>query len=98
MESLLIQVLGREYRVSVKPEEKETLQVAITMLTERMQQIADKTASSGEALAVMTALNIAHEFVVSQRVPGLDLPGHRRRIASLGETIDQALAKQETLF
>ena len=78
MESLVIQLLGREYRISVKPEEKETLQEAVVMVTDRFQQLSGKSSSSTEALAVMTALNIAHEHVQSKRAKDLDLPQYRR--------------------
>lgn len=98
MESVVIQLLGREYKVSVRPEEKESLQAAVAMVTERLQQMASKTNSGTESMAVMALLNLAHEYVVSKSSPGLDLPAYRRKIETMGERIDFALAKQETLF
>lgn len=98
MDSLVIQLLGREYKVSVKPEEKETLQAAVAMVGEHLQRLSDKSPSGSEALATMAALSIAHEFVISQRKAGVDLPAHRSKINALSERIDQALTQQKTLF
>jgi cell division protein ZapA len=93
-----IDLMGRQYSVSVKAEEKETLLAAVALVDERLRKLAGKSASGGEALALMTALDIANEFVTHQRAGGLDLPDYRRRINSLGERFEQALAKQEKLF
>ena len=98
MERLDIRLMGREYSVTVKPEERESLQAAVALVDEKMQQLAGKTTSGGELLAVMTALNIAHEFIQSRHVGGVDLAGSRRRISTMVEGIDEALAKQEKLF
>ncbi|MEC5397896.1 cell division protein ZapA [Uliginosibacterium sp. H1] len=98
MERLDIHLMGREYSVTVKPEERESLQAAVALVDEKMQQLAGKTTSGGELLAVMTALNIAHEFIQSRAGGGVDLAGSRRRISAMAEHIDDALAKQEKLF
>jgi cell division protein ZapA len=97
-EKIDISLMGRQYSVSVKPEEREALLAAVRMVDERMRKIADKGASNGEALALMTALDIANEFVSHQRSAGIDLPDYRRRISAVSEQFEQALAKQENLF
>jgi cell division protein ZapA len=74
MEALDIKLLGREYRVACKPEEREGLLAAVTYLDEKMRDLAVKTNSAGERLAVMTALNITHEFLQFQRPAGLTSP------------------------
>ncbi|MGC3963271.1 MAG: cell division protein ZapA [Rhodocyclaceae bacterium] len=98
MESLDIQLMGKRFAVSVKPEERETFEAAVALLNEKLQQAAGRSSGSSETLALMTALNIAHDFVVAQRSAGLDLPGHQRRIAAMGQRIEDALAQQEKLF
>ena len=98
MEQLDIKLLGREYRVGCKPEEKEGLLAAVTFLDGKMRDLADKTNSAGERLAVMTALNIAHEFLQFQRAGGFDIPTLKRRIERINSRLDGALAEQETLF
>ena len=52
----------------------------------------------GLLLAVMTALNIAHELLQMKLPGGIDLQDFRRRIESMQSRVDQALALQENLF
>lgn len=98
METLVIQLMGRDYQVSAKPEEVETLQAAVALVNDKLSQLSGKTTSGSESLAVMAALHIAHDAVVAQRQNNLDLPGSKRRIAAMAERIEQTLAKQEPLF
>ena len=98
MEQLDIKLLGREYRVACKPEEKDGLLAAVTYLDEKMRDLADKTNSAGERLAVMTALNITHEFLQFQRAGGFDIPTLKRRIERMNSRLDGVLAEQEKLF
>ena len=98
MESIDICLLGKDYRVSVRPEEREGLMAAVRYLDEKLTALAGKTQSGGEKLAVMTALNIAHEFLLFQRSGGVDLPEMKRRIGSMNSRLDEVLAQQEKLF
>ena len=98
MEQLDIKLLGREYRVGCKPEEKDGLLAAVAYLDEKMRDLAVKTNSAGERLAVMTALNITHEFLQFQRAGGFDIPTLKRRIEHMNSRVDAALAEQESLF
>lgn len=98
METLVIQLMGRDYQVSAKPEEVETLQAAVALVNDKLSQLSGKTTSGSESLAVMAALHIAHDAVVAQRQNNLDLPGSKRRIAAMAERVEQTLAKQEPLF
>lgn len=59
-----ITLLGKEYRVACPPEEHEALLAAVAYVDEKMHDIAEKTKSNiSERIAVMTALNIAHEYL-----------------------------------
>jgi len=98
MESVVIQLLGRDYQVSAKPEEVETLQQAVALVNEKLLQLSGKTTSGNESLAVMAALHIAHDAIASQHQSKLDVPACTRRILAMNERIEQALAKQEKLF
>lgn len=97
-ETVQIQIMGREYQVSVKPEERETLQAAVEMVNGKLQLLMGKSTSGSESTAVMCALMIAHEAVVAQRTAGLDMPAYQRRIEAMIKQIDQASARQEKLF
>ena len=105
-----IALLGKEYRVACPPEEHEALQAAVRYVDAKMHDIADKTKSSiPERIAVMAALNIAHELLsrdtVSDEQPTresetpLDIGDTLRRISDMEAQLDAALKPQdESLF
>ena len=97
--TLDIKLLGKDYRVACPPEERESLQSAVALLDERMGEMATKSKSTGERLAVMTALNLAHELL-SQKNPGAGVDRYelKRRISAMEARLDEALAQQEKLF
>lgn len=97
-ETLDIELLGKQFTVGVKPGERDSLQAAVALVSEKLQQLAGKTQSGGETLAVMAALDIAHEFISSQRAAGLDMPAYRRKITAMTERVELAMARQEKLF
>lgn len=99
METIDIQVMGREFSVAVKPDEKEILLSASNLVDRKMREIATKAAtSSADTLAVMAAISLVHDFLLSERSSGGDLPNHRRRINAMSAKAEQALAQQEKLF
>jgi cell division protein ZapA len=98
METLDISLLGKEYRVSWPAEDKDNLLHAVAWLDERFKELGGKTHAGGETLAVMTALNLAHEFLQFQHGNGFDLPVLKRRIGLMQARLDGVLARQEKLF
>lgn len=63
-----ITLLGREYRVTCAPEERDALLAAVSHVEAKMNDIATRTKGSGERLAVMTALNLAHELLNKEKL------------------------------
>lgn len=58
-----IQILDKEYMVSCPEDEKDSLLASARLLNERMKQVRDGGKVLGlERMAVVTALNIIHEF------------------------------------
>ena len=105
--TLDITLLGREFRVACLPEERESLLAAVAYVDAKMTEIAAKTKSSGERLAVMTALNIAHELLAPKPAPevvvepaadNFDTQEFTRRIKSIKARLDAAMAEQDKLF
>jgi cell division protein ZapA len=98
-----IQILGREFRVACPEGEEKQLQASVEFVNRRMKELRDTGKVTGnERIAIMAALNIAHEFLAGRPpkagafVDGADF---RRRIASMQETLDSALAAdQDKLF
>lgn len=93
--TLDIVLMGREYRVACPPEEREALQSAVACVDAKMREIGKKTKSTGERLAVMTALNLAHELLSSKLSGGFDMEEIRRRIGAMQTRLDEAMASQE---
>ena len=59
-----VAILGREYRVACPPGEQEALLAAVAYVDRKMQDIAAKSkTAAAERVAVMAALNIAHELL-----------------------------------
>jgi cell division protein ZapA len=72
---------------------------AVAYLDGKMNElkVAGKVAG-GERIAVMAALNIAHELLSTRLGDGSDVGQVKRRIAALESKLDSALAQQENLF
>ena len=90
-----VTIHGREYRVACPPGEREALEAAVGFVDERMHDIAGKTKNStSERIAVMAALNIAHEFLSyrASHQEGFDTAHAKRRIAGMEARLDALLA------
>jgi cell division protein ZapA len=96
---LQITLMGRQYRVACAEEEQEGLLKAVDFLNKRMQAVRDNGKVIGqERIAIMAALNIAHEFLTSKVGGGFDIAEIKRRIAGMETVIDRALSEQDELF
>jgi len=89
-----ISIMGRTYKVSCSEAEREALLTAVAYLDRKMTEIKSAgRVASAERIAVMAALNIAHELLSSRSgASGFDIEGLRRRMAAMEATLDQALA------
>ena len=97
--SIEVTLLGRSYRVTCGPGERESLMQAVAYLDGKMNEIKQTSKLSGtERIAVMAALNIAHELLSMRLGAGFDMGEAKRRISSIEAALDAALAKQEKLF
>jgi cell division protein ZapA len=105
-----ITLLGKEYRVACPPEERDGLQAAVAFVDAKMHDIAEKTKSNiAERIAVMAALNIAHEHLSQKNETpapdakiesgsGLDFGAVRRRISDMEAKLEAVLTPQEKLL
>ena len=110
MVTLDVSLLGRDYKVACKEGEEAELMDAVAFLDGRMREIRGSSkAGSTERVAVMAALNLAHDFQRGRAAPPaasaaadgpavVDAAAARRRIASMRSAIDQALAGQDKLL
>jgi cell division protein ZapA len=96
--ALQINVMGREFRVACPENEQKELLEAVDYLNRKMDEIRDNGKVIGvERIAIMAALNIAHELLTT-KVGGFDMAALKRRMQSMETTLDQALRDQSKLF
>ena len=106
--TLDVTILGREFKVGCRESERSELMEAVAFLDRRMREIRDAGKVSGtDRIAVMAALNIAHDLLRARRAPRAEAPvgdspidgdAARRRIQAMQAVIDQTLAGQEKRF
>jgi cell division protein ZapA len=102
-ETLDIHLLGKDYRVACAPAERDALAAAVAFLDDKLKNIGGKipqasggARSSSERIAVMAALNIAHELLTlknatSDLFVGLENETIQRRINSIESKLDESL-------
>ena len=96
--ALQINVMGREFRVACPEDEQKELLEAVDYLNRKMDEIRDNGKVIGvERIAIMAALNIAHELLTT-KVGGFDMAALKRRMQNMETTLDQALRDQSKLF
>jgi len=99
--ALTLSLLGREFRVACPDGEEKQLLSSADYLNRKLKEVRDTGKVIGnERIAIMAALNIAHEFMSNkQGATPIDDSQFRRRIAAMQETLESALAAdQEKLF
>jgi cell division protein ZapA len=97
--ALEINLMGRDFKVACPEGEEKQLLASVDYLNQRMQEIrASGKVVGNERIALLTALNITHEFLTKQTPKGFDMADVRRRIETMQATIDDALAEQDKLF
>jgi cell division protein ZapA len=91
-------ILDKEYRIACKAEERETLLQTSYFLDEKMREIRDSGKVIGtDRIAVMAALNLAHDLLHHQNLNESGKEAINRRIQSIREKIDIALSKSNQL-
>jgi cell division protein ZapA len=97
--SLQIAIMGREFRVACPENEQASLLEAVDYLNRKMLEIRDGGKIIGlERIAIMAALNIAHEMLTIKVGGGFDMGDVKRRMARMETVIDQAMSEQPNLF
>lgn len=101
MEALDVKIMGREFRIACKPEERSALQQAVNIVETRMSSIRNTGKVVGlDKIAVMAALQIAHESLVGTNptnpVLGLDIETIERKIEAIGQMVDNSLSPGST--
>jgi cell division protein ZapA len=89
-----VQILGREFPVACPAGQESELEAAAEFVDKRMREIQEKTGNGAlERLAVMAALNIAHEHLTGETKGSDD---ELKRLADrIGATLER-LSESET--
>ena len=110
MDQIDVRILDREYRLAVKPEDKEQLLEAARSVDQKMRLIRDSGRLTGvDRIAVMVALQLANELIGLSRLqegPSDARPASSaavpaeatRRIRKMTTDIDEAIKRQDSLF
>jgi cell division protein ZapA len=102
-----ITVMGREFRVAAPDGEERQLLASVEFLNKKMREIRDTGKVVGnERIAIMAALNIAHEHMQKPGAPRaaksplaeIDADFARSRISAFEDIIEKAISDQEKLF
>jgi len=94
-----VNILDREFRVACPDDERGELLDSVKYLDSKMREIRDAgRIASVERIAIMAALNIAHELLTTRVGGGFDLAELKRRMQGMQATIDDALVDQDQLF
>lgn len=93
-----VRILDKEYHVGCHPDEQDELFASARMLDERMREIRRTGRVVGtDRIAVMAALNIAHELIVQRKTESGAEDGTAKRLLMMQERIEAALAARTEL-
>jgi cell division protein ZapA len=99
LNTLDVSILDREFRVACPQEERAELLDAVAYLDKNMREIRDAgKITSIERIAIMAALNIAHELLTTRLGNGFDMADFKRKMQTMEAAIDTVLADQDELF
>ena len=85
-----VNIMGRDFTVSCTDEERPGLINAVNFLDKKMRDIRDNGKVVGvERIAIMTALNLAHELLNSKS-GSVDVGDIKRRVTQMQDQIDKA--------
>ncbi len=89
--SLKIRILDKEYQVNCQPDEREALERSAKLLNEKMEEIRRGSHIIGlERIAVMAALNLAHDLIRTEQSVQQDLNASSL-LQSINAKLDSAL-------
>lgn len=98
-EQLTVTILGREYRLSCRPQERSELLACAEYVDRKMAQVRDSGKVLGaDRIAVLVALQVAQELFGVRAGDDLPVTELRRRLRELNELAGEMLAPQEKLF
>jgi len=94
-----ISILDRKLRIACAEDEQQELLRAVHYVDTKMREIRGRGKAIGsERIAILAALNIAHELLSTALGSGFDTVELKRRMRCMAVVIDEAMSAQEDLF
>ena len=91
-QAVSIRVMDKEYLVGCPEEERDELQASARYLDVKMREIRDSGKVIGaDRIAVMAALNLAHELLTQDKQDSGKGEGYTQRLRKLQDKIESAL-------
>lgn len=91
-----VNLLGRQFTISTPPQEQDTLRQAVRLLGDKIEQIQGSgRIMDTDKIAIMAALNIAHDLLKTKVGENLEMAEFQRRIQSMVEAADAALGQTQ---
>jgi cell division protein ZapA len=89
---IIVQILDKDYRVACQDGQQDSLLASARFLDQKMREIRSGGRVIGtDRIAVMTALNLAHELLEFQRERDQLSESFGRRIKALRDKVEVAL-------
>jgi cell division protein ZapA len=99
LEQLTVTILGREYRVACRPQERDELLACAQYVDRKMVSVRDGGKVLGaDRIAVLVALQLAQELFGMRSADDIPVADLRRRLRELNDMASEMLAPQERLF
>ena len=93
-----IKILDKDYRIACEPNEQAGLIASAQFLDQRMREIRQTGRVIGtDRIAVLAALNLAHELLQLRQGQPADGGEHAQRLGQLQARIAQVLSAETTL-
>ena len=97
--TLSVHILDKEYRILCKTAETESLTMSALYLDKKMREIRNSGKVVGlERIAVMAALNITHDYLLSKSNKEDYIQSVREELQGLLEKIEGAIRSHQTEF
>lgn len=94
-----VTIMGRLFTIGTPEEEKQVLLEAVALLNAKVHSIEKHgRIVETDKIAIMAALNIAHDFLKLKVGGGLEVATFQRRMKSMIEVCDNALGNTDSLF
>ena len=85
-----VRILDRDYHVACPPEERESLLKAADLLSQEMSDVRDSGRVVGmDRIAVMVALNLAHQYLQAELERDMTVSQSLERIRQMRLTLSQ---------